>query len=110
MGWPFFSTNWITVRHISSCAGSVDTWCEVSVCEKVVVNWPYPTFSESSTDSRSFESNLPHFHIMLDKLISWNLLQMLFHIIITSFCLCMCKGTKNADIKRLELVGCMWRK
>jgi hypothetical protein len=32
---------------------------------------------------------------------------MLFHVVITSLDPCTCKGTKDTDIKRLELVGCV---
>jgi hypothetical protein len=47
---------------------------------------------------------------VLNKLIPWNLDQILFQIIITSFYPCTCEGTENPNIERLELVGCMWWK
>jgi hypothetical protein len=47
---------------------------------------------------------------MLDKLVTWNLLQVLLHVIITSLDPNTCKGAKDTNIKRLELVGGVWGK
>jgi hypothetical protein len=110
MGWPLLNLDWIALGDISSHAESVDTWHKISICEKVMIDWPGFTLPKSSMDNCSFEGDLPYFHIMFDKLISWNLLQMLFHIIVTLFCPCSCKRAKNTNIKRLKLMSCMWWK
>jgi hypothetical protein len=107
--WPLIiGANWIAFWNIPSSGRGVITGREVCICKYITVDWPNTTLSECSPNSGALKALLSYIHVMFNKLVPRNLFQILLHVIVTSLDPGSCKGAKDTNIKRLELVGGMW--